>query len=113
MLFLTPEQERQQQQEEAKQRIDPDGYCPVFAMPLLIVESLSVGHEDHDHVTKRAWYEKAGVPHYWLLTPHERSLVCLRLPDKVYIEEASGRDADSVRPAIFGGVSIPLAELWA
>ena len=113
MIFLTDEQGRRQGQVARERGLAPDDYRPVLVVPLLVVESVSPGHEAHDRVTKREWYAEAGVPHYWLLTSHERSLMCLALDaDGRYVEESAGRDGDTVRSAALGGVTIPLAGLW-
>jgi Uma2 family endonuclease len=112
MVLLTPEQ-RQQQKSLGRERGHGDfGYHPIYLTPPLIVESLRVGHEYHDRVTKREWYAEANISKYWLLDAKERSLVCLVLKGDGYIEEASGRDNDVIRASVFGGVAIPLAELW-
>jgi Uma2 family endonuclease len=81
-------------------------------VPTLLVESISVGHEYHDRVIKREWYAEANIPNYWLLDAKERSLVCLVLGGDGYIEEASGRDNDVVQASVFGGVMVPLADVW-
>lgn len=113
MIYLTEAQEEEQEELEAKRNLAADDYRPVYVSPELVVESVSVGHEDHDRVTKREWYAAAGIPHYWLLTAHERSLVCLTFTGAEYVEEASGRDEQIVRTRAFGGLDIPLSELWS
>ena len=112
MLFLTADQLQRQERLESDRNIAEADYCPVLIMPLVILESVSVGHEEHDRVTKRGWYAKAKIPHYWILTAHERSLVCLKLKGASYIEEAAGRNDQDIRSSAFGGIVLPLAELW-
>jgi Uma2 family endonuclease len=112
MLFLTAAQDRRQEELEIEQAINETDYCPILVMPLLIVESVSVGHESHDRVTKREWYEQAGIPNYWILTAHERSLVCLSLKGSSYVEEAAGQNDAILHTSAFGGLTLPLAELW-
>jgi Uma2 family endonuclease len=112
MIYLTRDQ-RQQQKKLQEQRKKPKGrYHPVYVIPLLIVESVSLGREKHDLVTKRKWYADARVPHYWLLTAHKRSFVCLTLQGDHYVEESSGVKAEVLHSQAFGGVSIPLSEVW-
>ena len=113
MLFLSEQQRRQQRKLARDRGLTDADYRPVYVAPRLVVESICVGHEAHDRETKLEWYADAGVPHYWLLTAHERSLACLALKRGEYVEEDAGRDSDTIRSAIFGGVSIPLAKLWA
>jgi Uma2 family endonuclease len=112
MIFLTPQQHRQQKLLQQERGHGTLKYHPVYVMPELIVESLSVGHEDHDRVTKREWYAEANIPNYWLLDAKERSLVCLVLGAGGYVGGASGRHNDVVRASVFGGVTIPLADVW-
>jgi Uma2 family endonuclease len=112
MIFLTSHQHRQQKLLQLERGHGTFRYHPVYITPPLVVESLSVGHEYHDRVTKREWYAEANIPNYWLLDARERSLVCLALEGDSYIEEGSGRDNDIVRASIFGGVTIPLADVW-
>ena len=111
MLYLTGQQDARQRELEAERGIERGTYTPVLVTPLLIVESLSVGHEDHDRRTKRAWYARAGVPHYWLLSDAERSLVCLALDGKRYRESGRGVGSDVVLTEFFG-LAVPLAEVW-
>src|SRR4051812_13374161 len=91
MVFVTPEQLRQQQQIERERGLRTKQYAPLFVMPWLVVESVSPGSEDHDRITKAEWYAQAGIPHYWMLTNYERSLVWLRLDGTKYVTEVSGR----------------------
>jgi hypothetical protein len=41
--------------------------------PLLVVETLSPSTQLHDRNTKKAHYERMGVPSYWLLDPPQRA----------------------------------------
>jgi Uma2 family endonuclease len=112
MIFLTPDERKQQKQLGRERGRGKFKYHPVYLPPSLVVESLSVGTENHDRLTKREWYAQANIPHYWLLTAHERTLVCLVLRDGRYIEEAAGRDNEIIHASTFGGVTIPLAAVW-
>ena len=112
LLYLTAEQYVRQKEIEHERNLGPAAYRPVFVTPLLIVETISVGHERHDRVTKREWYAAAKVPHYWLLDPGDRSLECLALGRRAYRREALGRGDEVVRSALFGGVDVPLARVW-
>ena len=112
MIYLTAEQ-RSRQLELQRERKRPKGrYHPIYVTPDLIVESVSVGTERHDRVTKRRWYAAAGIPYYWILTAHERSLVCLKLEGRRYVEESTTTDNGIARSSAFGGISIPLADVW-
>ena len=84
----------------------------LYVPPTLAVESVSPGHEEHDRETKRLWYAEFGVPHYWILNSFDRELACLQLQGGVYVDGGKGRGSDEIRPSLFAGLSIPLAELW-
>ena len=112
MIALTAEQTARQTEIALIKGLDLDQYRPFYVVPILIVESLSKGTEDHDRVTKRRWYRLAGVPHYWLLSAGEQSLECLMLDAGRYRRAAFGRGAETIRAPIFGGVEIPLAKVW-
>ena len=79
-----------------------------------MIESVSVGHEDHDRETKKLWYAEAGVPNYWILDGYSRSLDCLVLdpPQGIYRVDQAGRSDATLSPSAFPGLMIRLAELW-
>jgi len=112
MLFLTSEMRQRQKKLQKARKLKPGKYHPIYVVPYLVVESVSLFHEDHDRVTKLEWYAAAGIPHYWLLTGFERSLVCHVLDGDRYVQESAGTDEDIVRTQAFGGVSISLAKVW-
>lgn len=112
MFFLTAEQQRRQKKLQRERKRPRGRYHPVYVTPDLIVESVSVGTERHDRVTKRRWYAAGRIPHYWILTAHERSLVCLVLEGKRYMTEAAATDSETIRSSAFGGISIPLVKVW-
>ena len=112
LVYLTADAARQQRAEEAARPPTRTGYHPIYVTPELIVEAVSVGHEHHDRVTKRRWYAEAGVPHYWLLAHADRSLTCLALRAGAYHDEAAGTHPAVVRTAAFGGLDLPLADVF-
>ena len=85
----------------------------ILVPPTLIIESLSPGHESHDRRTKRKWYAEFGVPNYWLFDPFARSLECLVLEGKTYRVDQTGHGDETVRPVLFPGLVIPLADVWS
>jgi Uma2 family endonuclease len=85
----------------------------VLVPPTLIIESLSPGHESHDRRTKRKWYAEFGVPNYWLFDPFARSLECLVLDGNAYRVDQTGHGGETVRPALFPGLVVPLADVWS
>lgn len=113
MLFMTPD-DHQRQEAANRDRGKPKlRFGRILVPPTLIVESISLGHEDHDRETKRAWYAEVGVPNYWMLNAFQQSLECLKLVDGKYQVDVAGRAKDEIRPSLFPGLMIPLAQLWA
>ncbi|RIK44652.1 MAG: Uma2 family endonuclease [Chloroflexi bacterium] len=50
-------------------------------VPDLIAEVLSPSNPEHDLLTKRAAYARAGVPEYWVLDPEARRVLVLSQPE--------------------------------
>jgi Uma2 family endonuclease len=111
-VYLTrADKSRQLRAVRAAQREDPDR-TRILIAPTLVIESISPGHEQHDEGLKRRWYAEFGIPNYWLLNAFDRSLRCLARRDGVYRADASGKRAEKVRPGLFAGLAIALAEVW-
>lgn len=114
LIFMTPEdQQRQILAHRARGKPRPKvRFGRLLVPPTLVLESVSAGHEEHDRDTKRRWYAEAGVPNYWLLDFHQRTLDCLVLAGGEYQVDQAGRDRDEIKPSLFPGLVIPLARLW-
>lgn len=80
--------------------------------PTLVVEILSPSTSRKDRLSKSRVYQQAGVPHYWLINPEEKTMECLALKDDLYAIVAGGMDDDVVDPPNFSGLSIELRKLW-
>lgn len=59
------------------------------AAPLLVIEILSPSTRLIDLNLKKARYELAGCPHYWVVDPQAPSLTAWELRDGAYVEVAS------------------------
>lgn len=80
--------------------------------PALVVEILSPSTSRKDRLSESRVYQQAGVPHYWLINPEEKTMECLALKDDLYAIVAGGVDDDVVEPPSFSGLSIELRKLW-
>ena len=82
--------------------------------PDLVVEvvSPSPGSRRRDTMTKLRRYERAGVPHYWVVDPRARTVVAYELRTGRYEIVESHAAADTFRPRLFPGLEIPLREIW-
>jgi Uma2 family endonuclease len=113
VLLSSDDQQKQKAAHAATGKRKQLRYGRILVAPTLVIESISYGHEAHDRETKRRWYAEAGIPNYWLLDAQQRSLECLVLEGADYRVDQSGRNADEIKPSLFPGLVIPLAQLWA
>ena len=76
----------------------------VRGAPDWIIEVLSPATARHDHLTKRALYERAGVREYWLVHPVDRVITVYTLKDGQYggpeIADMAGERAPMIFPEI-------------
>ena len=77
--------------------------------PDMVVEILSVSTATRDRKLKRARYQKAGVPEYWIVDPFEHRVEQLVLRDGVY---ESQLESSVLQLTILDGVSVRLDEVW-
>lgn len=87
-------------------------YGRLLLPPTLIIESMSMGHEEHDRETKRGWYAEFGVPNYWLLDAYAETLECLVLSGDDYVTDCEGEGNAELRPRAFPGLVIRLKDVW-
>ncbi len=80
--------------------------------PHLVVEILSRSHPRKDRLQKLQIYQRAGVPHYWIVDPDQRTLECFSLRDGIYALVAGGMDDDVVCSPDFSGLRVSLDNLW-
>ena len=66
----------------------------ITAPPLLVVEVISPSSRWMDPVVKRAKYEAAGVPAYWIADPVAGRMTVLELEDGEYVERAVVETSD-------------------
>ena len=76
----------------------------VRGAPDWIIEVLSPATARHDHLTKRALYERAGVREYWLVHPVDRVITVYVLKDGQFgspeIADMAGERAPTIFPEI-------------
>ena len=111
-VYLTPQDRKRQAEAAALEGRKDLARTRILVPPTLVIESLSPGHEAHDTRLKRNWYGAFGVKHYWLLNAFERSLTCLVLHGGKYRVDVEGRGSDRLRPKLFPGLVLPLADVW-
>lgn len=100
LLYISGEQ-----QEQIKETL-------IEGPPALVVEVISHTSSRKDRVQKMQIYQKAGVRHYWLADPADRTLECFSLQGSFYALVASGMDDDLIKHPEFEGLDLDLSILW-
>ncbi len=111
-VFLTPEDEAKQRKVNTRSSRPDLKFGRLRLPPTLVIESVSLGHEEHDEQTKRLWYAEAEIRNYWILNAFTKSLQCLVLEGAAYRVDQSGSGDDILQPILFPGLMIPLSEVW-
>ena len=84
----------------------------VDGRPDLVVEVVSPSSQRYDRVTKLRWYERLGIPEYWLVDSAVRTVERRVLRDGTYVIAASFSEDETFRPESFEGLEIALSKLW-
>ena len=93
-------------------RTDIVGPALIHGAPDIVVEVLSTNRH-HDLARKRALYQAAGIPEYWLVDGDADTLTVLALgPDGSYRERATLTAADTLTTPLFPDFTLPLAQLF-
>ena len=88
------------------------GPALIHGAPDIVVEVLSTNRR-HDLARKRALYQAAGIPEYWLVDGDANTLAVLALgPDGSYRERAILTAADTLTTPLFPDFALPLAQLF-
>ncbi|MFZ5442003.1 MAG: Uma2 family endonuclease [Myxococcota bacterium] len=85
---------------------------PTSVRPDWICEIVSETNAAHDRVVKMRAYHQAGVPHYWLLDPLERTLVVMRHAEGGYLNVLAATANERVRPEPFEAVEFRVASFF-
>lgn len=80
--------------------------------PDLIVEILSPGNNRKDVFLKFKIYEESGVLEYWVIHPHEQTLVINRLVEGVFLPSRFYTAGDIVESQILPGFKLDLSLLF-
>jgi Uma2 family endonuclease len=80
--------------------------------PALIVEVLSPGNPEHDLVTKRLLYARAGVAEYWLVSPEAALIEILALDGDHYRTHARVAGDDLLTSTVLPALSCPVSAVF-
>jgi Uma2 family endonuclease len=95
----------------SKSRLHLVGPKAMEGPPDLCVEIISPSSETIDKVDKYAQYEAAGVAHYWIVDPGDRTAAAFRSQGGKYVPAGEGRNDDVVRFPPFADLDLPLGRL--
>ena len=84
-----------------------DGPC------YLLVEVMSPASRRRDRLQKMEIYRKAGIPHYWLADPEEKTLEAYSLRDGVYALVAAGEAGDIFTHPEFPELTLDLSAIFS
>jgi Uma2 family endonuclease len=84
---------------------------PVILRPDWVCEVLNDSNRKHDTVAKLAWYGQAGVPHYWILDPTDRTLTVHRHTAEGYLIVLRAAAGERVRAEPFAAIELEVAVL--
>lgn len=80
--------------------------------PDLVVEVLSPSTRARDRGIKMRRYERAGVPHYWLMDTEEQSIETYQLGAEGYRLTGSYRRGMVLTSELFPGLEIAIDRVW-
>lgn len=85
---------------------------PVDSLPELVVEILSPSTSRTDRVIKLSVYQEAGIPHYWILDPHEGIIEAYELRNNYYTSIVRYAEGTFIHPS-FPDLSFDVDALFA
>ncbi len=85
---------------------------PVRILPDWIAEVLSKSNAEHDLGRKLFGYHRAGVSHYWILDPQNRTLTVHRHTPEGYLVVLVAHSKDKVRAEPFDAIELEIGLLF-
>jgi Uma2 family endonuclease len=79
--------------------------------PDLVVEILSPRTRSIDRGLKMRRYAAAGISHYWIVDPNQRTLTAYQLTESGYVETGTFGPGTTFKPELFSGLGIPVDDL--
>ncbi|CCH55506.1 hypothetical protein BN8_04767 [Fibrisoma limi BUZ 3] len=86
----------------------------IVGVPTLVVEVISPSSVYRDRVTKKALYERFGVPEYWLVDPADEYVEIFTLVDGQYqLLSAASLEEGQLTSNVLTGLTLDLKSLFA
>jgi Uma2 family endonuclease len=84
----------------------------VHQRPDWICEVVSPSTASRDRIVKLARYHEAGVPHYWIADPNDRTLLIFRWSESGYVAILGAQGGDTIRAEPFAEVELRVSWLF-
>ncbi len=84
----------------------------VMGAPDLVVEVISPSSKLYDRVNKHMAYEQAGIPEYWLVNPHQKTVELFVLEGGKYYSQGIFRGAQTLPSRIVPEMAAPVARFF-
>lgn len=85
---------------------------PIRERPDWVAEILSLSNAETDLGKKLFAYQRAGVPHYWIIDPEHETLTVYRWTGEGYVVHLTAGKQERVRAAPFEEIELTIAELF-
>ncbi len=85
---------------------------PVRVRPDWVCEVLSRSNAQNDLVKKFRGYHRAGVQHYWIVDPDNRSLIVYRYQPAGYLAVLTAGAGETIRAEPFDAIEIAVSDLF-
>ena len=95
-----------------REHADRIGEQVIGGAPDIVVEILSPGSAKRDLGAKRATYQSAGVPEYWIVDPESAAIEVLALERGAYLRVALLRRDDTLSSRLLEGLEIQLSMIF-
>lgn len=85
---------------------------PVRVRPDWVCEVISAGRAKDDTVRKLRLYQRAAIPHYWIVDPRDATLTVMRWSPAGYVTLLVAERGEVVRAEPFEAIEIAVAALF-
>ena len=95
----------------ANERLSIVGKLNIQGAPDLVMEVLSPSNPEYDRTLKYEIYAEAGVPEYWIVDPHERTIEVFALRDGGYEQLGRYGEGETARSELLDGFTAAIDEI--
>lgn len=95
----------------ANERLSIVGELNIQGAPDLVMEVLSPSNPEYDRTLKYEIYAEAGVPEYWIIDPHERTIEVFALRDGGYEQLGRYGEGETARSELLDGFTAAIDEI--